>query len=186
MHFAQLAVLFTAAIVAAFDSDGAAVTAENAAARLRAQYESASPRLAQNDFGRPMMLASSESPRELRGEIHALFDHPFERVKATLDEPAEWCDVLLLPINSKSCRVSSEGRGTVVSLSIGKGDSSAESAQTIALAFRPLAVTPQHFAVELSAGSGPLGTSDYRILVEAIPIDAKNRPIGWRQRSSSS
>ena len=166
--------LLAAAMTAGFAGGQAAMAADNAEARLRAQYEAASPRLRQNDFGRPMVLASSESPRELRGEIHALFNHPFDRVKAALDEPAEWCEVLLLPVNSKSCRVSSEGRGATVSLAIGKmNDRRADNAQTIALAFRPLAASPQHFGVELTADSGPFGTSDYRILVEAIPIDGK-------------
>ena len=167
--------LLLAASLAVFDIGMDAVAADgDAAARLKSQYEAVGPRLRQNDFGRPMVLASAESPRELRGEIHALFDHPFDRVKAALDEPGEWCDVLLLPINSKSCKATSEGRTAMVSLGIGKmDDSRADNAQTIALAFRPIAATPQYFAVDLSAESGPFGTSDYRILVEAIPIDAK-------------
>jgi hypothetical protein len=172
MRLARIAGLITATIVAVIDGGTVAMAAEDAAAtRLRAQYEATLPRLRQNDFGRPMVLASSESPRELRGEIHALFDHPFDRVRAALDEPGEWCDVLLLPFNSKACQAASAGQ---VSLSIGKmNDAHAENAQTIVLAFRPLAATPQHFAVELSADSGPVGTSDYRIVVEAIPVDAK-------------
>jgi hypothetical protein len=113
MRLTQIMGLLLASSLAVIDSGTVAMGADgDAAMRLKSQYEALSPRLRQNDFGRPMVLASSESPRELRGEIHAVFDHPFDRVKGALDEPGEWCDVLLLPINSKSCKVSSEGRAT--------------------------------------------------------------------------
>ena len=143
-------------------------------ARLKAKYEAIGAHLRNNDFGRPMVLASAETPREVRGEIYAVFDHPFESVKAALDQPAEWCDVLLLPINSKFCRASGDGAGATVSLGIGKGnDRQADNAQVIALVFQPQAAGADHFAVRLVADAGPVGTSDYRILIEAIPIDSK-------------
>ena len=143
-------------------------------AQLRAKYAEVSAELRQNDFRRPMVLASTETPRELRGEIYALFDYPFEHVKAALDQPAEWCEVLILPINSKFCRASPQGAGATLSLGIGKmNDNRVENAQVIALQFQPLAASADHFALQLRADAGPVGTSDYRILVEAIPVDAK-------------
>ena len=148
--------------------------ATEGAAELRAKYEAVSPQLQKNDFGRPMVMASAESPRDIRGEIYAVFNHPFEKVKAALDEAPEWCDVLLLPFNSKFCKVSQNGSAPMLNLGIGKAnESSVDNAQVIALAFQRTAATAEHFAVQLQADAGPVGTSDYRILVEAIPLDGK-------------
>ena len=167
--------LIASALASSLGIGSVAAAAEGSpSARLKAKYEAVGPQLTKNDFGRPMVLASAETPREVRGEIYALFDQPFEAVKAALDQPAEWCDVLLLPINSKFCRTSGEGAGATLSLGIGKGnDAQTDNAQVIALAFQPLVATAEHFAVQLLADAGPVGTSDYRILVEAIPIDGK-------------
>jgi len=170
MYSLRVLLIGTVATAAAISQAAAA----DDASRLRAKYEAASAQLRANDFGRPMVLDSAESPREVRGEIYALFDYPFERVKAALDEPGEWCDVLLLPFNSKFCRVSAEGAATTHKLRIGKmNDPRTENAQVIALAFKPPVATAQHFSAQLHADGGPVGTSDYRILVEAIPIDGK-------------
>ena len=50
----------------------------------------------------------------------------------------------------------------------------------MAFVFRSLAVTADYLDVELDAPTGPLGTRDYRILLEAIPLDGGRTFIHMR------
>lgn len=38
------------------------------------------------------------------GDVYALVEYPFPRVKAALDKSEDWCDVLILHLNVKQCR----------------------------------------------------------------------------------
>ena len=58
--------------------------------------------------------------RDLKGDIFALVDYPFADVNTALNGPAHWCDVLILHINTKYCRASTDNAGTVLTVSIGK------------------------------------------------------------------
>lgn len=48
-----------------------------------------------------MHIESVAAGNSLSGEIHAVLDHPFTRMSSALREPAAWCDVLILPFNTK-------------------------------------------------------------------------------------
>lgn len=160
-----LAIALAACVIPAHPNEGGE--------RLRAAFDASRPRLERSAFGRPMTIASTESERTVKGEVHALFDYPFGHVKAALDQPGEWCDVLMLPFNSKFCRTASDMKGTGLTLGVGRTEDQPEDARTIAFDFQPLAAAADHFAVRLYSDSGPAGTTDYRILLEAMPVDGK-------------
>ena len=150
-----------------------AIAADGSSGALQKQYSALSSQLRQNDFGRPIVIESAESPRDVRGEVYAVFDHPFEKVKAALSGPTRWCDVLLLPINSRSCRLSSEGSGHKLMLGIAnKNEHNTENLHTVLFNFSAPAAGPSYFASQLHADAGPLGTSNYRILLEAVPVES--------------
>jgi hypothetical protein len=78
---------------------------------------------------------------------------------------------LLLHINNKACQVSATGAPATLSLRVArKFDQSADQAYPIEFLFSAASASPHHFHSELTAANGPLGTSDYRILLEAIPV----------------
>ncbi len=171
---------FGLACVMAGAACGAAAQAGSAAA-LRASHAAMGDQLQKNQFGRPLVLDSTEAPDNLRGDIFAVVSHPFPTVSAALNEPAEWCDVLILHINTKYCRTSGTGAGTVVQVAVGKKFSQPlKDAHRVDFAWRPVAAAPDYLEIQLEAPTGPLGTSDYRIVLQAIPLDGSRSFIHLR------
>lgn len=161
----------TAAFVMAATAWNAAAQPAPAAA-LRASYTAMSEQLRSNQFGRPLVLDSAEAPDNLRGDIYAVIGHPFATVSAALNDPGEWCEVLILHINTKFCRTVGSGANTVVNVAVGKKFSQPlKEAHRVDFAWKPVQATADFLEIRLEAPTGPLGTSDYRIVLQAIPLD---------------
>lgn len=138
---------------------------------LRAHYAALGDLLSRNQFQQPLHLDSVESPGNLKGEIYALVDYPFEVVNAELTDPSHWCDVLILHINIKYCRATTSRTGTVLAVNIGtKREQSLDIADRLEFDYRVTVTSPEYFEVRLNADRGPLGTRDFRIDLEAVPI----------------
>jgi len=141
-------------------------------AALRGSYTAMGEQLRNNQFGRPLVMNSAETPNDLKGDIYAVVDHPFPSVSAALNDPGEWCDVMILHINTKYCRSSVKGAGAVVSVAVGKKfDQPLDQAYRVEFAWRPVTQAPDYLEIQLEAPTGPVGTSNYRILLRAIPLD---------------
>jgi hypothetical protein len=145
------------------------------AASLRDKYQSLTQQLAHNQFQRPLYLESQELPSALSGDIYGVVNYPFTTVNGTLNDPAQgpanWCDVLILHLNTKYCHASTSASGTVLAVNIGKKtEESLSSSYRVQFNYRPAESSPDYFRVELTAASGPLSTKDYRIVLEAIPV----------------
>lgn len=135
---------------------------------LRGRYTELKPQLASNSYGRQMHIDSSEGSNLLQGDVYAVLDHPFDRVKEALQDPNAWCDIMLLPFNTKAC--SASGNGLTVRIGR-KWNSPPEQTYPIAFSFNPGAAGSEYLSTRLNAGQGPFGTRDYRVNVEAVPID---------------
>ncbi|HEY3599889.1 MAG TPA: hypothetical protein VGL08_20525 [Paraburkholderia sp.] len=151
-------------------------SADNAA-DLRDKFQHLAPQLEHNPFHRPLYLDSSESPNSLKGDIYAVIDYPFATVNSALDDPvqgpANWCDVLILHLNIKYCHASAGSDGSVLSVNLGKKtEEKLSSTYRLKFNFRPDASTSDYFRVGLNADTGPMSTKDYRIVLEAVAIDA--------------
>jgi len=147
----------------------------DSAVTLRAKYASLDKQLQQNQFKQPLVLDSTETPKGLRGDIYAIVKYPFGTVSAGLNNPDHWCDVLLLHINTKYCHAMLRPSGTTLRINIGKKtpEELADVAR-VELIYSVPAVTPEYLQIMLNAKDGPLGTSDYLILLEAVALpDAK-------------
>ncbi len=139
---------------------------------LRTKYAALGPQLASNQFGGPLYLDSNETPRQSEGDLYAAIDYPFATVSTALDSAGHWCDVMILHLNTKYCRASTVGGATDLDLRVGKKlDQPLSTATRLLFSYHAVAATPQYLDVELSAPSGPFGTSNYRILLEAVPIE---------------
>jgi hypothetical protein len=144
-----------------------------AVAALQKRFSSLQQELAQSAFGRPLRLDSVETGNALSGDVYAIVDYPFSRVKAALDRAEDWCDVLILHLNVKQCRAA--GSPPINDLSVYIGTKYAQRLATvprIEFSFHVLADAAQYLQVELRAGAGPLGTRNYRVMLEAIPVDS--------------
>ncbi|MFT5961095.1 MAG: hypothetical protein ACI8WM_001415 [Burkholderiaceae bacterium] len=140
-------------------------------ATLLAKYAELVPRLANNQFNRPVVLDSSETSSVLKGDIYALVDHPFGDVNGMLDGPARWCDVLILHLNTKYCHPLSDAAGTILQVNIGKKtEQTIEQAYQVDFVYRRGEHTSTYFDTRLDAEEGPLGTSHYRIMLEAVAV----------------
>ncbi len=147
----------------------AAAPETNAAAALHSKYAAFGEQLKNNAFQRPLTLLSVESDSSIGGDIYALAEYPIAVLAESLHSAAAWCDAMVLHINTKECRPSTAGR--TLAMRIGrKSDEALEDTYRIEFAFRVIAATPEYLDVRLRAESGPMGTSDYRILLEAVPL----------------
>lgn len=146
------------------------------AAALRAKNAAMQDKFASNQFGRPLVLESVQTAGDLKGDVYAVVDHPFSMVKQALETNAHWCDILILHLNVKRCLTGPGGK--MVNLSVGrKFDQALEDAYELEFDWRLAAATADYLSVQLNAEEGPLSTKNYRIQVEAIPLDAKRSLI---------
>ena len=143
---------------------------------LRNKYQNLIPQLESNQFQRQLHLDSTESPSTIKGDIYAVVDYPFATVNGSLNNPVHgpdnWCDVLMLHLNTKYCNVSTSDNRPILKMGIGKKINSL-MANVYDLQFNYQAATSakDYFQVDLNADTGPLSTKDYRIVLEAVPID---------------
>ncbi|MGV8897674.1 MAG: hypothetical protein ACOH2B_00315 [Burkholderiaceae bacterium] len=143
----------------------------NPAAALRAKYAQVRPQLHNNQFKQPLYLDSVESSSHLTADIYALVDYPFDTVNAAFNDPAHWCDVMILHLNTKYCRASADTAGSNLVIRIGKKNyQPLAQASQVKFAYRVATTTPEYFDVRLNAENGPLGTSDYRIRLETLAV----------------
>lgn len=150
----------------------AALPALADAGSLRARHAELRDELRNNTYQRPLYIVSSESGNTLQGDVYAVLNHPFDEVSQSLKEPSQWCDVMLLPFNTKYCHAVDRGGQPGLTVRIGrKYDQPMEQAYRLDFAFRNVAANPDYFESRLAAGSGPFGTRDYRITMAAIPLE---------------
>jgi len=157
---------------AGFASGKSVAPAPDASAQpLRAKYMQLAKQLRSNQFQRPLYLKSAESPHDLKGEIYAEVNYTFAAVGTALNNPAHWCDVLILHLNVKYCHASNSGTGTVLSVDLGrKYYQPLADAYRVEFNYRGVITRPDYFAVELNAENGPLSTHDYHIWIEATSV----------------
>ena len=144
------------------------------AASLRARFGTLTQELSNNQFQRPLYLESSESPNDLKGEIYATIEQPFSAVGPALQGVGHWCEILILHLNVKDCQASGAGPADTLSVVIGKKyDQALEDAYRVDFTYKVGAATADYLRAQLNAEAGPVGTKNYRIIFEAVPVDAK-------------
>jgi len=170
--FRWLTGVLVASLIGVVAGQAAAVGPEtNSAAALRARYADLGQQLSGNQFHRPLVLESAESPTRLQGDIYALLDYPFAGVSAALSGPAHWCDVLILHLNTKYCHAPTDKVDSLLVVSIGKKSyQELAEAYPVEFSYRVATATPEYFDVSLKAKTGPMGTSDYSIGVQAVSV----------------
>ncbi len=162
---------------------GASTAAPSAdlAAALRARYAAMRQQLEHSPFPQHLYVDSFEGPNESRGDVYSVVDYPIASVREAFKSPANWCDVLILHLNVKYCHpVTRDGR-TVLLVSIGrKHDQSLESASRVEFVYGAEVSRADYLDVNLNAPSGPLGTGNYRIRLEAVGLDQRRAFVHLR------
>jgi hypothetical protein len=144
----------------------------DSAAALRERYAALQEPLRNNPFGRALHLDSVQNSGDLRGDIHAVVEHPFATLGAALGKAETWCDILILHLNVKQCGVTRNAGGAMVAIHVGrKFDQPIEETHRVDFVFRQVAATPEYLHANLRADSGPMSTRDYRIALQAVPLE---------------
>ena len=150
---------------------------DGAAALLDKHTALAQP-LARNPFGRPLVLESQEANNRVTGHAYAVLDFPFNTVSGQFKNPHQWCEVMILHLNTKYCRASGPAPanapltgGETLKVTIGKKTpQTLNDATSLSFQFKLAEATSNYMAVNLSAGEGPVGTSDYRMTLQAAAL----------------
>ena len=127
--------------------------------------------LAQNQYRRPLFLESVETANTVSSTAYAVLDSPFSAVSETFKKPDHWCDVLILHINTKYCQATTDFSPSTLAVNIGK-----KTPQTLSESFllkfsyRVTSSSPDYLAVRLHADKGPLSTTDYQMVLQAVPL----------------
>lgn len=158
----------------AFALAASALAAMADAGELRARYSQVREQLRSNPYHRPIFIDSADAGDTLKGDIYAVLDHPYAALEKSLQDPNDWCAIMILPFNTKYCHPVKAGQGTRLAMRIGrKADQPVDEAYRLDFDLHPVASTPDYFETRLTSKEGPVGTRDYRITLEAIPLDAR-------------
>jgi len=142
------------------------------AAALRTRYDTLQNQLNQNQYKKPLYLESAENPGSVTGDIYARVEHPFAISRAALNGADRWCGIMMLHLNTKHCQALNNAGGSVLQVHIGKKhDQPVDDAYRLDFAYRVATNTPDYLKVMLTADAGPLGTREYRVILEAVPLE---------------
>jgi hypothetical protein len=140
---------------------------------LIARLSSLRDQLDASSFHRPMLLQASDKANGLQGDVYAIVNHPLASVGSALGTPEHWCEAMMLHINNRRCTVSRAAGDPAIELSVVRRyDQPVENAFHLVFDFQLPEATDRHLEVRLRAASGPLGTSNYVIAFEAVPVDS--------------
>ena len=147
---------------------GAGAACAQDAESLHTRFDALQDKLAHNAYGRPLVLQSTQDSDHLEGEVYARVDQPYAAVQKALEGTRNWCGILILHLNVKMCRAQPAGLDVALGR---KYDQPVENAYKLHFDYKPVASGADYLKTELTSGDGPLGTKDYRIAVEAAPLD---------------
>jgi hypothetical protein len=143
------------------------------AAALRARHESLREPLSSSPFQRPLVLQSTHSADDLKGEVYAVVEQPFHVTARALSDKARWCDVLILHLNVKDCRAGATGEPLRMVLGR-KFDRASDGGQQMAFTFSVPQSGADYLRVQMAAEAGPLSTRDHRLTVEVAPLNERS------------
>ena len=152
----------------------ASAYAQNQAALQAKMVELREP-LASSWFKRPLVLESTQAKEALTGEVFAIVAQPLALVQETFKRVEHWCDILILHLNVKQCVRETAGADKGLTVAIGrKYDQPLTDAYVIPFTHEVQASERDYLNVALRADQGPMGTKNYRIVLESIAIDANS------------
>lgn len=142
------------------------------AGRLLERHAQLGEQLANNQFARPLVLQSSDLGDQLKGEVYVQLEQPFSVVAAQLQSMSQWCDVLILHLNVKSCRPARVAAADTIKLSVGrKAEQPLANAYPFDFIYQVKANRTDFMQVQMTAADGPLGTRNYFIEMQLVALD---------------
>jgi hypothetical protein len=144
------------------------------AGALRAKHEALRGALANNPFGRPLVLESVQTSGTLKGDVYAVVEQPFLPLAHALQGTDHWCSLLLLHLNVKGCSAGGQAPNEMLRLVVGrKFDQPLADGYVVAFRYSAPAAGADYVQVHMAADAGPLSTRDYQLALEAVALDPK-------------
>lgn len=146
-------------------------SSESKATILQEKYTALSQELTKNQYRRPLFLESTETSNKISSTAYAVLDSSFSVVSAALKKPSQWCEILILHLNTKYCFANADTSPAALKVNIGK-KTPQELPDTFLLdfSFSLIESSPSYLAAQLNADKGPLSTTDYRLELQAVPL----------------
>ncbi|MDJ0958679.1 MAG: hypothetical protein QNI91_17565 [Arenicellales bacterium] len=136
-------------------------------------YALAKPILDNPTTDKPFYLHAEVVKRRQMGEAALYFEQPFKEISSSLSKLGNWCEVLLLHLNTKACTHSRRKRDKTLTIYLGrKFYQDPDDAFVMTYNFET-EKKKDYFSALITAEDGPLGTSDYRIHFEVALINGR-------------
>ena len=165
-----LFILIVACIACSGPAYAAASPAEGGESLLET-YHRLEPKLLHSSFGVPLYLKSLDADHTISIDTYGVFDYPFEEVRAELESPSAWCDIVSLHINVKGCTYGTQNGTRELTVYSGKKfETFSSDMRQTKYRYRIAASAPRYLDVSLAADKGPFSTKNLLIRFEAIPV----------------
>ena len=144
---------------------------------LRQKFFVLKPYLENNQFQRPLYLNSVELDYSIRGDIYAVLDYPFSDTNRAFNDPgtgpANVCQVMMLHLNTKYCKIVNGKNGKILSTRIGKKyEQPLEEAYEMDFNYRNESIPGAgYLRIELRSEIGPVSTKDYLIMIRIVSLN---------------
>ena len=139
---------------------------------MQHKYDELKTALQNNVYGIPVFIQSSDTDQVTQGEVYGVITHSFNSVKNALTTPETWCDIAPLHLNIKACTYQNIDSKHIITFYAGrKFYEKADDVYQLSYHFKLNQIEDDYVHVSLFAKDGSMGTSDYRISTEAIPLD---------------
>lgn len=141
-------------------------------ANLLASYDEIKPKLEQNAYGIPIHIVSNSGDQTMLGEVYGILNYRFHEIRDALVRPENWCEIAPQHLNIKACTSQHQDGYCELTFYTGRKFYEApEEVYQIQYRFMKQASEDSYLHINLNADDGPMGTANYRIVVEAIPLD---------------
>jgi hypothetical protein len=164
--------IVAAAILFSAGSASAVATLRQGSEILQDTHKRYMAKLEANSFGLPLIVESFERDDRVYVDVYGIFNHPFSSIANVLKGPANWCDIVSLHPNVKSCTYSELPDSGLLTFYIGKKIyQPPEDTRQVLFHFRNVVNQQRYLDIILIADAGPFGTKDHRMRFEALPLD---------------
>lgn len=121
--------------------------------------------------GTSISLVSAEQGGVLSADVTSILPYPYTTTAPALAEVENWCQFMPLHFNIKACTFETDERGELLTLYSGRKTYQApDDSYTLTYRVEKRIQSDERLALRLHADSGPAGTRDYRIEVDAMRV----------------
>jgi hypothetical protein len=136
------------------------------------KYHKIEKELEKSSLTIPFYVESSVSKNASHVDIYGTIKYPFDIVKNELQEPTNWCDIVLLHSNVRASTYKKVNDTWLLTLyNVKKFQDPLKDAYQMNFEYRVIAQQIGFFAISLAAREGIFSTKDHQFRLEAIPLD---------------